>query len=292
MTLEQRFAAMRPRLLRLAYSELGDLAEAEDVVQEAWLRLERTGSESVCDLDGWLTVVVGRLALDALRSARARRETYVGPWLPEPLLSSDAAEDPADRVTLDETVSYALLALLEQLSPAERTAFVLHDVFDVPFDEVADVVGRTPQAVRQLASRARRHIAQQRPRFPATRAEHDEAVRAFAHALAEGDLAELVAVLDPDVVWTTDGGGRATAARRPVQGADRVAGAWLAMRRKPAIVPRATPVAVNGRLGLTIPVTDGHTMLMAFVVEHGRITRIDAVRNPDKVRRALARAWL
>ena len=289
MTVEQRFAEMRPRLLRLAYSELGDLSEAEDIVQEAWLRLERTGPESVCDLDGWMTVVVARLALDALRSARVRRETYVGPWLPEPLLSSDAAEDPADRVTLDESVSYAMLALLEQLSPAERTAFVLHDVFDVPFDEVADVVGRTPQAVRQLASRARRHIAQQRPRFQATRAEHDHAVRAFADAIADGDLAELITVLDPEVIWTTDGGGRATAARKPLQGADRVARAWLALRRKPAIAPAATPVAVNGRLGLTIAGTDGHPMVVSFVVEHDRITRIDAVRNPDKLHHALAR---
>jgi len=281
---------MRPRLLRLAYSELGDLSEAEDVVQEAWLRLERTGADSVCDLDRWLTVVVARLALDALRSARARRETYVGPWLPEPLLSSEWADDPADRVTLDETVSYALLALLEQLSPAERTAFVLHDVFDVPFDEVADIVGRTPQAVRQLASRARRHVAQQRPRFHATRAEHDGAVRAFASAIADGDLAELIAVLDPEVIWTTDGGGRATAARKPLQGAHRVARAWLALRHKPAIAAEATPVAVNGRLGLTIAVTDGHAMVVSCVVEHGRITRIDAVRNPDKVRHALTRA--
>jgi RNA polymerase sigma-70 factor (ECF subfamily) len=290
MTVEQRFAQLRPRLLRLAYSELGDLSEAEDVVQEAWLRLERTGADSVCDLQAWLTTVVARLALDALRSARARREAYVGPWLPEPLLSFESAEDPADRVTLDETVSYALLALLEQLSPAERTAFVLHDVFDVPFDEVAEVVGRKPEAVRQLASRARRHIAQQRPRFQATPAEHDHAVRAFTSAIAGGDLAELISVLDPDVVWTTDGGGRATAARKPLQGADRVARAWLALRRKPAIVPAATPVAVNGRLGLTIAGTDGHPMVVSFTVAHGRIVRIDAVRNPDKVQRVLTRA--
>ncbi|MBE2319369.1 RNA polymerase sigma factor SigJ [Solirubrobacter sp. CPCC 204708] len=290
MTAAQRFAELRPRLVRIAYSELGDLSEAEDVVQEAWLRLERAGADSVCDLERWLTVVVARLALDALRSARARRETYVGPWLPEPLLSPDATEDPADRVTLDETVSYALLAVLEQLSPAERTAFVLHDVFDVPFDEVADVVGRTPQAVRQLASRARRHVEHQRPRFQPTRAEHDDAVRAFASAIAEGDLAELIAVLDPDVIWTTDGGGQATAARKPLRGADRVARAWMALRRKPAIAPEATPVAVNGHLGLTIAVTDGHAMVLSFVVERRRITRIDAVRNPDKVRHALARA--
>ena len=152
MTVAERFAQARPRLLRLAYSELGDVGEAEDVVQEAWLRLERTDVEAIENLDGWLTTVVARLALDRLRSARARRESYVGPWLPEPV----ASDDPADRVTLDESVSYALLTVLEQLSPAERTAFVLHDVFDVPFGDVAAVVGRTPEAVRQLASRARR----------------------------------------------------------------------------------------------------------------------------------------
>ena len=184
MTDAERFAEARPRLLRLAYSELGDLGEAEDVVQEAWLRLERVDAQAIENLDGWLTTVVARLALDRLRSARARRETYVGPWLPEPLVS----DDPADRVTLDESVSYALLTVLEQLSPAERTAFVLHDVFDVPFGEVAEVVGRTPEAVRQLASRARRHVTQESPRFAASRDEHDRAVRAFAQAIAEGDL--------------------------------------------------------------------------------------------------------
>jgi RNA polymerase sigma-70 factor (ECF subfamily) len=279
----ERFAQARPRLLRLAYSELGDLSEAEDVVQEAWLRLERTGAESIENLDAWLTTVVGRLALDTLRSARARRETYVGPWLPEPVVAA-ASEDPADRVTLDESVSYALLAVLEQLSPAERTAFVLHDVFDVPFGEVADAVGRSPDAVRQLASRARRHVREQRPRFEASRDEHERAVRAFADAVAAGDLDSLVAVLDPDVLWTADGGGRATASRKPVRGALRVARAWVALRHR-AIVPAATPIDVNGRPGLLIAGTDGHRSVLSFVVEGGRIVRLDVVRNPDKLRR-------
>jgi RNA polymerase sigma-70 factor (ECF subfamily) len=282
MTLEQRFARARPRLLRLAYAELGDLAEAEDVVQEAWLRLARTDADAIDDLDAWLTTVVGRLALDTLRSARVRREAYVGPWLPEPLVSS-GAEDPADRVTLDESVSYALLALLEQLSPAERTAFVLHDVFDVPFGEVADIVGRTPDAVRQLASRARRHVAERRPRFEASPDEHDRAVRAFARAVAEGDVGGLVAVLDEDVVWTSDGGGRATAARRPLHGADRVARAWMALRRNEAIGPLATLVEVNGRLGLLIEGSDGFRSALSFDVDAGRIARIDVVRNPEKL---------
>jgi RNA polymerase sigma-70 factor, ECF subfamily len=283
MTAAQRFAQARPRLLRLAYSELGDLGEAEDVVQEAWLRLERTGAESIHDLDAWLTTVVGRLALDMLRSARARREAYVGPWLPEPLVSA-GPDDPADRVTLDESVSYALLALLEQLSPAERTAFVLHDVFDLPFGDVAEVVGRTPDAVRQLASRARRHIASERPRFDASEDEHERAVRAFAAAVGQGDLDGLVSVLDPDVVWTTDGGGRAVASRRPVHGADRVARGWVALHRKGVIDP-ATPIELNGRLGLLIPGREGDRSALSFVVDGGRIVRIDVVRNPEKLRR-------
>jgi RNA polymerase sigma-70 factor (ECF subfamily) len=280
MTAAERFSEARPRLMRLAYSELGDVGEAEDVVQEAWLRLERAEAETIENLDAWLTTVVARLALDRLRSARARRETYVGPWLPEPLVSDD---DPADRVTLDESVSYALLTVLEQLSPAERTAFVLHDVFDVPFGDVAEVVGRKPEAVRQLASRARRHVKRERPRFTASRDEHERAVRAFAHAVAEGDLDGLVEVLDPEVVWTSDGGGRATASRKPVHGGSRVARAWAALSRR--AVGEPIEMTLNGRLGLVVPSGDGHRAALSFVVSLGRIVRIDAVRNPEKLRR-------
>jgi RNA polymerase sigma-70 factor (ECF subfamily) len=279
MTALDRFERARPRLLRLAYSELGDVGEAEDVVQEAWVRLERADADAIENLDGWLTTVVARLALDRLQSARARRETYVGPWLPEPVLS----EDPADRVTLDESVSYALLAVLEQLSPAERTAFVLHDVFEMPFGEVAEVVGRTPEAVRQLASRARRHVKHESPRFSASGDEHDRAVRAFARAVSEGNLEGLVAVLDPDVVWMSDGGGRATALRRPLRGGTRVARAWVALRRRTVAAP--TEIDLNGRLGLVLEGADGHRAALSFVVTDGRIARIDAIRNPDKLRR-------
>jgi len=279
MTAAERFARARPRLMRLAYSELGDLGEAEDVVQEAWLRMERADVETIENLDGWLTRVVARLALDRLRSARARRETYVGSWLPEPVVS----EDPADRVTLDESVSYALLTVLEQLSPAERTAFVLHEVFDVPFGEIAQVVGRTPEAVRQLASRARRHVKRESPRFAASRDEHNRAVRAFAQAVADGNLENLVAVLDPAVVWTSDGGGVATALRKPLRGGTRVARAWAALSRRTVHEP--IEINLNGRLGLVIPSGDGHRAALSFVVSGGRITRIDAVRNPEKLRR-------
>jgi RNA polymerase sigma-70 factor, ECF subfamily len=284
MTAAERFARARPRLLRLAYSELGDIGAAEDVVQEAWLRLERADADAIKNIDGWLTKVVARLALDHLQSARSRRETYVGPWLPEPLIS----DDPADRVTLDESVSYALLVVLEQLSPAERTAFVLHDVFDMPFGDVAEVVGRTPDAVRQLASRARRHVERERPRFATSRAEHARAVRAFAQAVADGNLESLVAVLDPDVVWTSDGGGRAIASRKPLRGAERVARAWAAFSRRSVHEP--IEIKLNGRLGLMLQSRDGHRAALSFVVGHGRITRIDAIRNPDKLHRLKASA--
>jgi RNA polymerase sigma-70 factor, ECF subfamily len=278
MSTVERFAQARPRLLRLAYSELGDMGEAEDVLQEAWLRLQRADAAAIENLDGWLTTVVARLALDHLRSARARRETYIGPWLPEPLIS----EDPADRVTLDESVSYALLAVLEQLSPAERTAFVLHDVFDMPFGDIAEVVGRRPEAVRQLASRARRHVKSESPRFDASREEHDLAVRAFAQAVADGNLERLVAVLDPDVVWTSDGGGRAIASRKPLRGRARVARAWAALSRKS--VHKPVEIQLNGRLGLVLPSGDGHHAALSFLVTDGHITRIDAIRNPEKLR--------
>ena len=246
MTDAERFAEARPRLLRLAYSELGDLGEAEDVVQEAWLRLERVDAQAIENLDGWLTTVVARLALDRLRSARARRETYVGPWLPEPL----ASDDPADRVTLDESVSYALLTVLEQLSPAERTAFVLHDVFDVPFGEVAEVVGRTPEAVRQLASRARRHVTQESPRFAASRDEHDRAVRAFAQAIAEGDIEGLRRGARPGRRLDV---GRRRASRTPRASRCAVADAGRArVGRRSAASPAHEPteIRLNGRLGL------------------------------------------
>jgi RNA polymerase sigma-70 factor (ECF subfamily) len=276
------FEALRPRLVRVAYATLGSVSEAEDVVQEAWLRLQRSAPGEVRDLQAWLTTVVGRLALDALGSARARRERYVGEWLPEPLVGGEP--DPADRVTLDEQVSLALLRVLEALSPAERTAFVLHDVFGHSFDEVAEAVGRTPQATRQLASRARRHVETGRPRFPASPGEQARVVTAFASAAAEGDLDALVAVLDPDVTMRSDGGGRVTAARHPLHGADRVARALVAMARKNLTrgPGRAALVSVNGGPGIVYELA-GERSVMAFTVDGGRIAAIDIVRNPDKL---------
>lgn len=185
----EEFERLRPYLLRVAYSHLGSACEAEDVVQEAWLRLQRDGEQEIADLRRWLTRVVSRLSIDALTSARARREMYVGTWLPEPIVDDrGTGDDPADRVTLDESVNMALLVVLETLTPAERACFLLHDVFGYPFAEVAEIVGRSPDAVRQLAARARRSVETRRPRNPATAHEQRQLIQAFLQAAAEGDV--------------------------------------------------------------------------------------------------------
>lgn len=285
-SLARSFAALRPYLMRLAYSQLGSLADADDVVQEAWLRLERADHAAIVDLRAWLTTVVGRLALDALGAARMRRAAYVGEWLPDPLLSVPTGDaDPADRVTLDESVSFALLAVLERLSPAERTAFVLHDVFGMPFEAVAAAVGRRPEAARQLAARARRHVGEHRPRFTTTPEQQSEAVAAFATATRDGDLEALLQVLDLEVVPRSDGGGKVAAARKPLLGADRVARAILAFARAQ---PDATAcwIEVNGLPGLLVE-GGGETSAFSFTVDGGRIIGINIVRNPDKLRRVV-----
>jgi RNA polymerase sigma-70 factor (ECF subfamily) len=280
--LAQMFQAQRPRLLRLAYATTGSLAEAEDVVQEAWLRLARLPDPGqVRELGAWLTTTVSRLALDALTSARARREHHMGPWLPEPLVETvGAAPDPADRVTLDESVSMALLVVLERLSPAERTAFVLHDVFGLAFTEVADVTGRSVAAVRQLAGRARRHVEQGRPRFPPTPAQQAKLVSAFAAACAGGDMQALTALLDPDVVWRADGG-KVRAEPREARGAARVARLLVGFARRPPKSARLT--LVNGGPGLVIHDSDDVLSVVSLTVDAGRITAIDIIRDPDKL---------
>lgn len=280
--LARRFEEHRPYLRRLAYSTLGSLSDADDVVQEAWLRLQRqyeTGAAGGIDnLRAWLSTVTGRLALDHLGSARVRREQYVGEWLPEPEVTS--WEDPADRITQDERVTTALLVVLESLSPAERTAFVLQDVFGMSGPEVAEVVGRTPAAVRQLASRARKHVEQGTPRFPASPDEQKKVVSAFALAWRSGDLSALLGVLDTNVSLTADGGGKVPAIRQPVRGAELVAKLLLGWYQVAGGWGRA--VLVNGQPGLVV--FDGtHTGVFSFTVDDGRIVAIDVVRNPDKL---------
>ncbi|WP_067859320.1 RNA polymerase sigma factor SigJ [Nocardia shimofusensis] len=280
--LARRFEEHRPYLRRLAYSTLGSLSDAEDVVQEAWLRLQRQQRpEEIDNLRAWLTTVTGRLALDQLGSARARREQYVGEWLPEPQVS--AWDDPADRVSQDERVTTALLVVLESLSPAERTAFVLQDVFGMSGPEVAEVVGRTPAAVRQLASRARKHVEQGTPRFPASPDEQEKVVTAFSVAWRSGDLSALLSVLDANATLTADGGGKVPAIRKAVSGAEVIAKLLLGWYGAPSAANAwGRPVLVNGEPGLLV--FDGtHTGVWAFTVDAGRIVAIDVVRNPDKL---------
>ncbi|MBF6330339.1 RNA polymerase sigma factor SigJ [Nocardia transvalensis] len=285
MELARQFEEHRQYLRRLAYSTLGSLGDADDIVQEAWLRLQRwhetrSPGDTIDNLRAWLTTVTGRLALDQLGSARARREQYVGEWLPEPEVTS--WEDPADRVTQDERVTTALLVVLESLSPAERTAFVLQDVFGMSGPEVAEVVGRTPAAVRQLTSRARKRVEEGTPRFPASPDEHAKAVSAFALAWRSGDLSALLGILDDKVTLTADGGGKVPAIRQPVSGAELVAKLFLGWYRA-GNGAWGRSVLINGRPGLMV--FDGsHLGVFSFIVEHGRITGIAVVRNPDKLR--------
>jgi RNA polymerase sigma-70 factor (ECF subfamily) len=278
--LAEEYDAARPRLLRVAYSILGSRTEAEDVVSECWIRLVAAARrEPIEDVLAWSTVTVARAALDVLKSAPARRESYVGPWLPEPDV---AAPDPADRVTLDDSVRYALLVVLEQLSPAERTAWVLHDLFEMPFGEVASAVGRSPAAVRQLAARARRHVASGTPRIDVDPTEHDAVVTAFVSAATGGDLSALLRTLDPGVVLTSDGGGVVSAARRPVEGPDRVARFVMGLTRTQR--GTALPVEVNGMTGLALLSDDGRLRaVVSITVDAGKVRRVDIVLAPNKL---------
>ena len=276
------YDAERPRLVRVAYAILGSHAEAEDVVADCWLRLVAADErEPVRDVAAWATVTVARAALDVLRSARVRRETYVGPWLPEPVVAGLE-----DRVSLDDSVRYALLVALERLTPAERTAWVLHDIFEMPFDEVADAVGRSPEAVRQLARRARQHVAAGTPRVAVDAGTHDRVVGAFLGAAAGGDLAGLVRMLDPSVVLTSDGGGVVNAARRPVLGPDRVARFFAGVARKDGQVDL---VEVNGRTGIAFSIEGRLHTVVSFTVDGELITRIDMVLAPEKLRPSAGR---
>ena len=273
------FVTHRSLLFTVAYEMLGSAADAEDVVQETWLRWAGVDQAQVRDPRSYLVRIVTRQALNRLRSVSRRREEYVGEWLPEPLLTSpDVAQD----IELAESVSIAMLTVLETLGPAERAVFVLREVFETPYDEIAEVVGKTAGAVRQIARRARGHVAARRPRMQVDRAEQQAAVEKFMTAVSSGDVRSLMQVLAPDVVMITDGGGVVAAARKPIAGAQKV----LAYLARAAQVPdfAATAAWFNGMPGARIHV-DGAPAAVSLVVEDGLITRIYAVRNPDKLGR-------
>jgi RNA polymerase sigma-70 factor (ECF subfamily) len=267
---------------------LGSAADADDVVQETWLRWAEVDRDTVRDPRAYLVRIVTRQALNRLRTVARRREEYVGEWLPEPLLTSpDVAED----VELAESVSIAMLAVLETLGPTERAVLVLHEVFDVPYDEIAEAVGKSSAAVRQIAHRAREHVAARRPRMVVSRTEQQQVVDRFLAALTVGDLQGLMDVLAPDVVVIADGGGLAQAALRPVEGRKRVA-SLLSLFAKLAPGVEITTPLVNGAVGARIDPGGEFDTAIAFDVEEGRITRLYAVRNPQKLGRLDAVAEL
>jgi RNA polymerase sigma-70 factor (ECF subfamily) len=280
----------RRQLINVAYRLLGSLAEAEDAVQETyarWYALTPDQRDAIASPGAWLTTVTSRICLDQLGSARARRERYVGQWIPEPLpepaewVSSrpGAPADPADRITLDESVSMAFLVVLESMTPAERVAFILHDVFGYPFTEIARIVGRTPAACRQLASSGRRRIrAAHAPAAPTAR--QAAIIRDFKNAWQTTDIPALIGLLDPDATITADGGGLVTAALHPIEGAEQIA-RYLAGHAPGLTILERT---VNGQPGLIVQ-DDGTTVtVFAFDVTDDQITRIWAIRNPDKLR--------
>ena len=271
------FVAHRSLLFTVAYEMLGSAADAEDVLQEAWLRWVGVDRATVEHPRAYLVRTVTRQALNRLRSVSRRREEYVGEWLPEPLLTDpDAAED----VELAESVSIAMLTVLETLGPAERAVFVLREVFETPYDEIAEAVDKTPEAVRQIAHRAREHVAARRPRMQVDRAQQLAVVERFLAAVSTGDVQGLMEVLAPDVVAIADGGGIAPAARKPLIGAERV-GAFLARAVElPDFV--ATTAWLNGLPGIRLDL-DAVTAAVSLVVDGSRITHIYAVNNPEKL---------
>ncbi|GAB3396481.1 RNA polymerase sigma factor SigJ [Humibacter soli] len=289
----------RRQLIGLAYRMLGSVADAEDVVQEAyerWYAMSPDEQDAIRSPGAWLTTVTSRLCLNVLSSARVRRETYVGEWIPEPVpesaewltgRSGGASVDPADRVTLDESINMAFLVVLESLTPAERVAFILHDVFCYSFAEVGDIVGRTPGACRQLASSARARIRASRngaPRSPSTpTATQASIIRSFKVAWEAGDVDALVGLLDPDVTATSDGGGRVNTVLRPIEGIDQIARSFLKLKSV-FLDLTISERTVNGQPGL-IAQRDGVTVsVYAFEIEDDRITHIWAIRNPEKLR--------
>lgn len=286
------FERHRAHLTGVAYRMLGALTDAEDAVQETYLRFAQTSGTELRDVRAWLTTTIARICLDELGSARARRETYVGPWLPEPIVGAahlaSVPLGPEERVTLDESVSMAMLVLLESLSPAERTAFVLRVVLDLPYAEISEIVGRAEAACRQLVVRARAHIRRRAPRFTLDRGQHAGAVEAFRAACSHGSVEDLVGVLDPDVVLRSDGGGRvAGVARRPVVGSDNVARLLLALAAKHDVNYRICPV--NGSTGLVLETGGRVVGVMGFAVAEDLITEIDFVVNPEKLHSATGR---
>lgn len=270
----------RPAVFGVAYRLLGTVADAEDVASDVWLRAATADRAGVRDLRAWLVTVAARRSYDVLRSARVRRESYVGPWLPEPLLTGPDAAQP---VLVDESVSIAMLVVMDELTPPERVAFVLHDVFEVPFERVAEVLGRTAAASRQLASRARRRLAEAKEPPRASPAERERVLTAFRAAYQAGDLEGVVRLLHPDAVYVTDGGGKVSAARRVIVGAERISRVMVVVARRRGLTGTVV-CEVGGETALAILRQGRLIGIDTFEVEaDGRIVAIRRILNPDKL---------
>jgi RNA polymerase sigma factor (sigma-70 family) len=279
--LAERFEEHRTHLRAVSYRMLGSLSEADDAVQEAWIRLNRSDTSGVENLRAWLTTVVARVCLSMLRSRRSRREEPLGVHMPDPVVSREDGVDPEYEALLADSVGLALLVVLETLSPAERLAFVLHDMFAVPFDEIAPMVGRSPTAARQLASRARRRVQDAAPAPDADLASQREVVDAFFAAARGGDFEALVAVLDPDVVVRSDGGAERPGVSAVVHGARAVAERALTFAR---LSPFVRPALVNGVAGVVVALRGQPFSVMAFTVRGGKIVAIDGLADPTRLR--------
>ena len=284
--LADRFEEHRPRLRAVAYRMLGSLTDADDAVQDAWLRLTRAGTGEVENLGGWLTTIVARICLSMLRSRTTRREEPLDAHLPDPVISPEGPLQPEEEALLADSVGLALLVVLDSLAPAERLAFVLHDMFELPFDEIAPMVGRSPTAARQLASRARRRVrGAELPAPDPDLARQRAVVDAFFLAARGGDFDTLVSLLDPDVVLRSDFGARRPAAARVTRGAAAVARQALI-----GALPTAHlhPALVNGAAGAVVTVNGRPFAVLGFTVTEGRIVEIDAIADPERVRRIAA----
>jgi len=287
----ETFQAQRTHLIGIAYRMLGEMGAAEDIAQEAWLRWQRAEGEDIRDPRAWLSAVTVRLSLDALRKARARRETYVGPWLPEPLLPDDmralAADAPAARAELASDLSMALLLMLERLSPEERAALILHDAFDCDYAIIAQALEKNEAACRKLVSRARERVKTDRPRQAISKEQHRELVSRFVLAAATNNPAEIANLLAPDVVLYSDGGGKAAAALNPIYGADKVLRFTIGVMKKfgPVDGFQIEETEINGAPGFLLRTADGLHSALTVELDGGLIRAVYLLRNPDKLRR-------
>jgi RNA polymerase sigma-70 factor (ECF subfamily) len=287
MRTEAPYEELRPLLFSIAYRMVSSVSEAEDIVQEAFLRIHRAeaGGEKIESPKAYLSAVVTRLAIDHLRSARVRRETYVGEWLPEPLVTDERTGDPAEHAEQADSLSMSFLVLLERLTPVERAVFLLHDVFDYDFEEVGRIVHRTPATCRQHAVRARRFIADNRPRFDASEAERDELVGGFLAAADRGDVDGLIELLAEDVILQGDGGGKVPQWSNPIVGVEKVARVFAGMGTQiQRIGATAEPHRINGQPGILFRGPGGGVMaVMSIEVLDGRVATIRSIVNPDKL---------